>query len=128
MILGIGVDIVNIARIKAVIDRYGERFLLRAFCPQEIEDCSKKVESAPCYAARFAAKEAFVKALGTGFSRGIALRQVCIEKLETGAPVINIQGVALEKAKDMGVKKIHVSLSHERDAAIAMVVIERGGH
>jgi len=124
VIVGVGVDIVHIGRIEAAIERHGQRFLNKVFCQQEIDICSKKAYPALCYAARFAAKEAFVKALGTGFSRGITLTQVCVEKLESGAPVLSLTGAALKKNKELGGKRIHLSLTHEKDSAVAMVIIE----
>ncbi len=124
MILGIGVDIVRVARMSAAISKHGDKFLNRVFCEQEIANCSKRVEPTPCYAARFAAKEAYVKALGTGFSKGITLAQVCVEKLATGAPTLKPKGAALKAAKELGVARIHLSLTHEKDAAVAVVIIE----
>jgi len=122
LIAGIGVDIVEIERIRVLYERYGERFLKRAFGPEEIRHCSGHIDPSASLAARFAAKEAFVKALGTGMTSGIRFLDVQI----TGErpPRIRLSGKALELADGMGIRGVHVSLSHERTHAVAMVIVE----
>lgn len=122
MIAGIGVDIVEISRIRALYERYGERFLKRAFGPEEIRHCIGRIDPSASLAARFAAKEAFVKALGTGMTSGI--RFVDIQVTGARPPRIELYGKALELADGMGVRGVHVSLSHERTHAVAMVIVE----
>ncbi len=124
MVVGIGVDIVTISRIESAIKRHGESFIKRVYCENEIVWCSRKTNPFPCYAARFAAKEAVVKALGTGFSKGVTLRQVCIERAESGAPKVSLRKRARQVAEELGVRRIHLTISHETDTAVAFVVCE----
>ena len=126
MIIGTGVDIVHVPRIKRAVERFGDRFLERAFCPDEIRWCLEKHDPYPCLAGRFAAKEAFAKALGTGFRLGIALRQICVQRLDSGAPRLDLSGKALDVAGSLGVVRVHVSLSHEKEDAVALVILEAG--
>jgi holo-[acyl-carrier protein] synthase len=122
MIAGIGVDIVEIARIRALIERHGERFLKRVFSPAEVRHCSRRIDPATGLAARFAAKEAFVKALGTGMTKGMRFKD--IQVTGEGRPQLKLTGKAREIAESMGIRGVHVSLSHERTHAVAMVIVE----
>ncbi len=124
MIIGTGIDIVHIPRIERAARRFGKRFLTRAFCPGEIDCCTGKRIPWPCLAGRFAAKEALVKALGTGFRYGIALTDICVNRLDNGRPEIVLYGNALKYARRLGVTALHVSISHEKSDAIAMVILE----
>jgi holo-[acyl-carrier protein] synthase len=126
MIIGMGVDIVRIPRINSAVERFGDRFLQRAFCPEEIEWCMRKRDPGPCLSGRFAAKEALVKALGTGFRQGITLRQICVRHLDNGKPELRLSGAALDTARGLGVTGVHVSISHETEYAVATVVVEGG--
>lgn len=115
-----GVDLVEIARVWAAIVRHKERFLERVFTPREIAQCSERMES---LAARFAAKEATAKALGTGIWRhGIGWTDIEVVRLEHGAPSLHLHGAARERARQLGWSTWTVSLSHDRDRAIAFVV------
>ncbi len=125
MIIGVGIDLVQIERMERAFDRFGEAFLQRVFCPGEISWCKKKQNPYPCFAARFAAKEAFVKALGTGFSGGITLKDIWIERLDTGAPVLRFSNRAKQMMEELGSSRVHVSLTHEMDVAAAVVVMEK---
>ena len=125
MIIGVGIDLVKIDRMERAVDRFGEVFLQRVFCPVEISWCKKKRNPYPCFAARFAAKEAFVKALGTGFSGGITLKDIWIERLDSGAPVLRFSNRAKQKMEELGSSRAYVSLTHERDVAAAVVVMEK---
>ncbi len=125
MIAGVGIDLVQICRIRAAVDRFGSGFLNRVFGKDEIEFCSQRKDPYPCFAARFAAKEALAKALGTGFSQGITMKQICVGKDEKGAPKILLFGKAKEFLISIGVKNIHLSLSHEREMAAAVVILEK---
>ncbi len=125
VIIGVGIDLVQIERLEKAVDRFGEAFLQRVFCPVEISWCKKKQNPYPCFAARFAAKEAFVKALGTGFSGGITLKDIWIERLDTGAPVLRFSNRAKQMMEELGSSSVHVSLTHERDVAAAVVVMEK---
>ncbi|MCC6457863.1 MAG: holo-ACP synthase [Caldilineaceae bacterium] len=115
-----GVDLVEIARIWAAIVRHKERFLTRVFTEIEIAQCHERAES---LAARFAAKEATAKALGTGIWRhNIAWTSIEVVRLEHGAPILHLHDAALLRAQLLGWSTWTVSLSHDRDRAIAFVV------
>ena len=121
MTLGAGVDIIEIARVRQVFDRYGSRFLARVFTADEIAYCKGR---APNLAARFAAKEATMKALGTGI-RGVAWKDIEVVRHPSGAPSIKLHGRGKQRAQRLGVRDISLSLSHSRDYAVAFVVIQR---
>lgn len=125
MILGVGVDIVDTARMERAINgRSAETFIRRVFGPDEISACRASARPAEGFAARFAAKEAVTKALGTGFSRGIRPGQILVIGTEFRRPAIELIGRARDIAADMGVSRIHVSLTHSHTTACAFVVIE----
>lgn len=126
MIWGIGTDIVDIKRIEEIIKKYPESFLEKNFTLREISYCESKKDSFSSYAARFAAKEAFSKALGLGF-RGFRLKEVEVSLDDKGKPQIFLNGSAREIAKGLGIEKIHLSLSHARKQAVAFVVAEARG-
>ncbi len=127
MILGTGVDATSIAQVEALIERFGERFLRRAFTAAENDYCQSRRRPAESYAARFAAKEAVMKALRSGWGSGVRFREIEVKKLEHGAPAISLSGGAQKKAAELGVERIHVSLTHEQGLAIASVVVEEKG-
>ncbi len=127
MILGIGIDIVHVPRIEVAVERFGDRFIDRVFCQKEAQQCLCKRDPYPSLAGRFAAKEAFVKALGTGFRLGVALTQICVDRKDSGAPYLNLLGKARELAEIRGVTGVHLSISHEDRYAVAMVVLEGVG-
>jgi len=116
-----GVDLCNPARIKKAIIRHGERFLRRVFTEREIAYCSAKSNPYPSYAARFAAKEAAMKLLGAGLA-SVGFSEVEVTILESGAPAIVFHGRAKALAETLGVSRIVLSLSHEKNMAIAMAV------
>lgn len=124
MIVGTGVDITEVPRIEASIARFGERFLRRVFTDAEIRYCDSKVNKAERYAARFAAKEAALKATGTGLRMGISWREVEVTRLPGGRPAIAFHGVAAQFAAKLGMKRAHLSLSHTKEHAIAYVILE----
>lgn len=124
MILGVGVDIVEVERIDQSIARHGEHFLNRIFTQNEIAYCAKMRAPGPHYAARFAAKEAVSKAFGTGIGAQLSFLEIEVCHGESGAPLIVLHGPAAEFAEERGVRKIHVSLSHTAKSAVAQVVIE----
>lgn len=124
MILGVGVDICSVARIERLVRRYGQRFLDRVFTAQEQEQVCGRSATAERLAARFAAKEATMKALGTGWASGVQFLDIHVSNAPGGRPVISLVRGAAERAASMGVSQVHVSLSHERDQAIAFVVLE----
>lgn len=117
----IGVDLVEVSRIRAAIERYGDRFLKRIYTEPEQQFCNPRANRDLAYAVRFAAKEAFFKALGTGLSRGISWRDVAVCDDEHSRPKIEVRG----KAKEfLGSSRVELSLSHTREYAVAVVVIE----
>jgi holo-[acyl-carrier protein] synthase len=124
MIIGIGIDIIEIARIEAALRHYGERLLNRVFTPAEVAYAQRKHNPAPHLAGRFAAKEAALKALGTGKSGGIRWRDVEILPSPSGKPRIEFHGRAQEQLAALGGKQAHVTISHGREAAVAQVIIE----
>lgn len=124
LIVGTGVDLMEIARIQDSLDRFGERFLNRIYTPKEMDYCMRKKNCAESLAARFAAKEAGAKALGTGIAKGVNWREIEVTHLPGGRPTLIFHGRAAERAATMGVTASHLSLSHGRDLAIAQVVLE----
>ena len=116
-----GVDIIEIHRIKQVLDRYGERFLNRLFTPNEIDYCRGRT---PNLAGRFAAKEATMKALGTG-ARGVSWKDIEVVRADSGAPSVKLYGRAENRAERLHVGEISVSISHSREYAVAFVVAQR---
>ena len=125
MVIGIGTDLMEIARIAQSIERYGDRFLERIFTPAEIAYCRRKQKNAAeSFAARFAAKEAGAKALGTGISRGVGWLELEVTREPGGRPLLELHGRAAERAHALGVTRISLSLTHSRDVALAVVVME----
>ena len=124
MLIGSGVDLIEIERIADSIKRYGERFLHRVYTEQEIAYCNRKRAGAESFAARFAAKEAGAKALGTGISRGVTWSELQVRREPGGRPVLELSGRARLLAQELGVKAISLSLTHSRDLAMATVMME----
>ena len=124
MIVGIGTDIVGVARIGDMVERHGKRFLGRVFTPEELEYAIGRKRRDEHLAARFAAKEAMLKAIGTGVRPGTLLREVEVIRGERGDPAIRLHGTTARVAAAKGVARIHVSLSHTEEYAVAFVVCE----
>jgi holo-[acyl-carrier protein] synthase len=124
MVLGIGTDLTEIPRIQRSLDRFGDRFLHRVYTSGEILYCRRKKTSAESFAARFAAKEAGAKALGTGISRGVSWREFEVRRAPGQRPTLYLSGRAAELADGLGVTRISLSLTHTRDLAIAVVIME----
>ena len=124
MILGTGIDLVHVSRIEEALNRLGSRFRDRIFTEKEIQYCESKVSRYESYAARFAAKEAAMKALGTGWSSGIGWREVEVVSPDNGQPSMRLTGNALRRFEELGASIVHVSISHSDDLAIAQVIIE----
>ncbi|MFH1595640.1 MAG: holo-ACP synthase [Pseudomonadota bacterium] len=126
MIYGIGVDLVRVARIAQVLERYGDRFLNRIFTPLEIAHCQGKVGTAAGLALRFAAKEAFSKALGVGLRKdGIRWREVEVVPDPRGKPELRVTGKAAQLCAEAGVTGLHLSLTDEDHLALAVVILEK---
>ena len=126
MIVGSGIDLVEITRIQQSMERYGQRFLNRIFCAAELAYCLRKRNAAESLAARFAAKEAAAKALGTGISRGVNWLEIEVTREPGGRPSIRLHGRAAEIAQNIGVEHIALSLTHTASLAMASVVLEGG--
>lgn len=125
MVLGLGTDMIEIARVERSIARFGDAFLQRVYTPGEILYCqNKKKTSAESFAARFAAKEAAAKALGTGISRGVTWQEFEVRRLPGHRPTLHLSGRAAELASTLGIRRFALSLSHSRELAIAVVVAE----
>ena len=124
MIIGHGVDIVETARIKRMLGDHPERFLERVFTPGEQSDSNASKRQHEHLAARFAAKEAALKALGTGWAQGIGWTDIEVVRAENGKPSLNVTGRAAEIAGELGIEHWHVSLSHIEECAIASVIAE----
>ena len=125
MILGTGVDIAEVSRIRQSVERYGERFLRRIFTEGEIRYCESKASRFESYAARFAAKEAAMKALGTGWSRGVRWCDIEVVRPKGQRPTIQLHGEAAALAARLGATNIALSLTHTADQALAHVILEK---
>ena len=126
-ITGIGIDLVEVERIRALLERHGERFKARTFTEVEVTYCDACADPAMHYAARFAAKEAGAKALGTGFAQGVSWADIEVARDAAGRPELRLHGGARELADRQGVVRCHVSLSHTKEQAVAQVVLEGRG-
>ena len=123
-IIGIGTDIIECLRIAQMIERHGELFIRRVYTEHEIEYCSTKKASTQHYAGRWAAKEAVLKALGTGWRRGISWRDIEVRNKPGGAPTIALCGGAREVFEESGIRTMHISISHCRSHATAHAIAE----
>ena len=124
MITGIGIDVVQNERIRDSIQRFGERFLHRIYTEGEIEYCKKCAQPEIHYAARFAAKEAAFKALGTGWAAGVKWKDIEVVRLSSGKPELHLYGEALTHANSAGAKNFYVSLTHDQLVSCAVVILE----
>lgn len=124
MIVGLGVDIAEVDRIEAAIRRHGRPFLERVFTPEEIAYCERHKNKMERYAARFAAKEAAMKALGTGWRRGIRWRDLEVSNMSGGKPILRLHGIAREFANSLRVTNISLSITHSGNLALAQVIFE----
>jgi holo-[acyl-carrier protein] synthase len=124
MIVGTGIDITEVPRIAAAIGRFGERFLNRVYTEKEIAYCRSKKNAVERFAARFAAKEAAMKAIGTGLRQGVTWHDVEVGRELGGRPTIIFSGKAAEFAGKLGAKRVHLSITHSEQTAIANVVLE----
>ena len=124
MIVGTGVDIVEVPRIGEAIERFGERFLHRIYTDAEIRYCDSKANRVERYAGRFAAKEAALKAIGTGWRQGVAWKEIEVGREPGGRPTLVFRGKVAEFAGALKARRISLSLSHTREHAIAQVILE----
>jgi holo-[acyl-carrier protein] synthase len=124
MILGMGIDLVEIKRMGTALRRWGGPFRKRLFTDREWRECAQRQRQEECLAGKFAAKEALFKALSTGVSQGIGWRQVEVVHSPGGAPMIEVTGKARDLLLSLGMQRIWVSLSHDGGFSIAVVVVE----
>lgn len=127
MIVGTGIDVVEVPRVAAALERFGRRFIERIFTEEEIRYCDSKANPAERYAARFAAKEAAMKAIGTGWNHGVRWRDVEVRRMRGGRPTLVLSGKAAEFAQRLGAVRTQISLTHTAAEAIAHVILESGG-
>jgi holo-[acyl-carrier protein] synthase len=124
MIVGTGVDLAEVDRIQKSIERYGEKFLKRIYTPGEIAYVQRKANKFERYAARFAAKEAGMKAIGTGWRHGVTWQDFEVANLRTGKPTLLLHGVAARYAEKLGVKNVALSITHTAALGMAHVILE----
>jgi holo-[acyl-carrier protein] synthase len=124
VIVGTGVDLAEVPRIRASIERFGNRFVERIFTPAEIAYVERKANRYERYAARFAAKEAGMKAIGTGWKRGVTWQDFEVANLPSGKPTLRLHGVAAGIAAKLGVRNISLSLTHTAELGMAHVILE----
>ena len=124
MIHGTGVDIIEIARIRSSIEKYSGKFEERVFTSKEINYCRSKPDPFKHFAARFAAKEAVLKSLGTGMAHGIGWKDMEILNQESGKPVLTLSGKGLDIFNSLNLRNIHISMTHDRQYALAQAVAE----
>ena len=127
MVVGIGIDVVEIARIRRLMERWEDRFLQRVFTEAEIAYALRRHDPAQHLAARFAAKEATLKALGTGLSMGVRWREMEVRRGRGQPPRLSLSGRTAELGEARGVRRLHVSLSHDAGLAVAQVLAEADG-
>ena len=127
MILGVGTDIAEVGRIRESIARYGDRFLKRVYTEGERSYAMRRADPAERFAARFAAKEAGMKAVGTGWRRGVTWLDFEVVNQLSGRPTLRLSGIAREIADSMGVQRVSLSLTHSSAIAFAFVLLENSG-
>ena len=125
MIVGTGIDIAEVDRIEHSLKRFGRRFVERVFTEGEIRYCESKANKAERYAARFAAKEAGMKAIGTGWSHGVRWRDIEVQRMPGGRPALKFHGRAGEFFAKLGAERAHLSLTHTKGTAMAFVILEQ---
>ncbi len=124
MIVGIGADLSEVGRIQKAIERHGRRFIDRIYTPREIAYVERKANRYERYAARFAAKEAGMKAIGTGWRHGVRWQDFEVTNLASGRPTLQFHGVAAKVAEGLGVRNVALSLTHTAEQGMAVVILE----
>jgi holo-[acyl-carrier protein] synthase len=124
MVVGLGIDMVDVERLQAVFERHPERAPNRLFTPAERADCDARSQPVQCLAARFAAKEAFLKALGTGLRGGIRWTDISLRNGAHGQPELDVTGTAAERLETLGASSVRVSITHDAGIAAAVVLIQ----
>lgn len=123
-VAGIGIDLVEVARVRDLLEKHGARFKAKTFTEAERAYCDACADPAMHYAARFAAKEAAAKALGAGFAEGVTWRDIEVTRAANGRPALRLHGGAAERAAALGAGAFHLSLTHTRELAQAQVLLE----
>lgn len=124
-IVGVGIDQIELSRIRDSLERFGDRFLKRCYTEEELRYCLDKRDPVPSLAARYAAKEAGAKALGTGIAHGVSWTEIEVRRERWQAPTLHLHGRAREHAERLGASRAHLSLTHSRDLASAYVILEK---
>lgn len=127
MIVGVGIDAIEVERVRQTLERFGDRFLERVFTTAEVDYARSRGQLAQRLAARFAVKEAAMKALGTGWKRGVRWTDIEVRNEPSGKPVLCFYGKAAHFARALGVSRTHISLTHTQDQAMAVVILEAAG-
>ena len=125
MIFGTGIDIIEVGRIKNSIQKYSDRFKKKIFTQKEIDYCHSQADPAKHFAARFAVKEAVLKCFGTGMTGGILWKDIEVDKLNSGQPVLNLYGNGKELFNQLNLKHIHISITHDKTYAVAHAIAEK---
>src|SRR5215831_10451177 len=121
MVVGTGIDIAEVARIASAMERFGKRFIERVFTEGEIQYCQSKANKIERYAARFAAKEAGMKAIGTGWNRGVRWQDIEVQRAPGSRPTVVFHGKAAEFFQKLGAARAHLSITHTKESAMASV-------
>ena len=125
MIFGTGIDIIEIKRIKQSIQKYPDRFKNKVFTQKEVDYCHSQADPATHFAARFSVKEAVLKSFGTGITSGILWKDIEVDKHESGQPVLNLYGKGKELFSQLKLKHIHISITHDKNYAVAQAIAEK---
>ena len=125
MIFGTGIDIIEVDRIKKSIQRHSDRFKKKIFTQKEIDYCHSQADPAKHFAARFTVKEAVLKCFGTGMTGGILWKDIEVDKLSSGQPVLNLHGNGKKLFNQLDLKHIHVSITHDKTYAAAHAIAEK---
>ena len=125
MIVGTGIDIVEIDRIKRSIIKYSDRFKNKVFTQREIDYCHSQADPAKHFAARFSVKEAVLKCFGTGMAGGILWKDVEVDNKKSGQPTLNLYGKGKELFNQLNIKHIHISITHDKSYAVAHAIAEK---
>ena len=125
MIFGTGIDIIEVDRVKNSIQKYSERFKKKIFTQKEIDYCHSQADPAKHFAARFTVKEAVLKCFGTGMTGGILWKDIEVDRLKSGQPVLNLYGKGEKLFDQLKLKKIHISITHDKSHAVAHAIAEK---
>ena len=125
MIVGTGIDIIEIGRIKYSIMKYSDRFKNKVFTQKEIDYCHSQADPAKHFAARFSVKEAVLKCFGTGMTGGILWKDIEVDKKKSGQPTLNLYGRGEELFNELKLKHIHISITHDKSYAVAHAIAEK---